>query len=572
MIKWTASLALFIPLTLSAHPQTSFPVQEATIKSVQQAILTKKISCTELIYAYLDHIKKYNLASSSKPPINAFSEINPSVIEEANYLDKAFNKTGKLTGPLHCIPVILKDNINTYDTTTASGSYALLGSQPTYDAFIVARLRKAGAIILGKGGMDEFAWGLFGISSRNGRVGNPYDTTQNPGGSSSGSAAAVSANFAVIGIGTDNSGSIRIPAAFNGLTGLRPSTGLISQHGIFPMGNLDGVAGPLARNVTDLAIALTVIAQPDNQDPKTISAPREKSYLSFLSKDGLKNKRIGIVRQVNNIDTFSNMPADINLLINKSIQDMQKLGAVIIDDIRLPHFNNDRKLNQTGEMQDINDYLASFPAARRNFNDICTSTRTNTFGNAKACIKFANSLTERDSLDYQKTILKFNQNEVYLHKIMQDKHIDMLFIPISTHGSATYDVFAINSWRAAVASNSGLPSLAINIGYTANKMPVGIELIGNQYHEGDLIAAAYAYETTHGPRMTPALPQPDVTLTSLSIPQLNHLFTLLGVHAYEQILIRRKNEPLPDLLTPEKFQLITRKTIDNYFNGSKDHE
>src|SRR5580658_3746684 len=248
------------------------------MKSIHTAIEQHQLTCEQLINHYLERIKQYNLSTAKHAPINAFNEINPTALDQARQLDNHYSQTQKLSGSLHCIPVVLKDNIDTYDATTTSGTLALLGNQPNQDAFLVSQLRKAGAIILAKGGMDELASGFSGISSRSGRIGNAYDPDKNPGGSSGGPAAAVSANFAMIGIGTDNSGSVRIPAAFNGIVGLRPSTGLISQRGIFPAGNLDGTAGPLARNVEDLARLLDVIAQEDPQDKKTISVPRVATY------------------------------------------------------------------------------------------------------------------------------------------------------------------------------------------------------------------------------------------------------------------------------------------------------
>lgn len=279
-------------------------LESATIKSIHNAIQHHQITCFNLVNTYIDRIKKYNLSAKTLAPINAWSEINPSAIVQAQQLDAAFKNSGQLSGSLHCIPIILKDNIDSFDTTTTSGSYALLGSQPIRDAFLVGKLRNAGAIILGKGGMDEFAWGMIGISSRSGRIGNAFNPNKNPGGSSGGPAAAVSASFALLGIGTDNSGSIRIPAAFHGLVGLRPSTGLISQQGIFPMGNLDGTAGPIARTTEELTILLDIIAKPDPQDPKTFDIPRVKTYKEFLNMNGLINKRIGIVHNVNGINTF----------------------------------------------------------------------------------------------------------------------------------------------------------------------------------------------------------------------------------------------------------------------------
>ncbi|MFO3149800.1 amidase, partial [Legionella pneumophila serogroup 1] len=457
--------------------------------------------------------------------------------------------------------VILKDNIDSFDTTTTSGSYALLGSQPVRDSFLVEKLRKAGAIILGKSGMDEFAWGMIGISSRSGRIGNAFNPNKNPGGSSGGSAAAVSASFALLGIGTDNSGSVRIPAAFHGLVGLRPSTGLISQQGIFPMGNLDGTAGPIARTTEDLAILLDIIAKPDLHDPKTLDIPRVKTYKEFLKMDGLTNKRIGIVHNVNNIDTFDKMPSYILKIVQKATQNMQKMGATLID-IDLPLFNNDRKNNQAGEVQDVNEYLASFPSTRKNFQDICESNRTRNFGTKKDCLHFIKNMASKSSKSYQQAQSIFAKNKIYVQKIMKRDKLDALLIPISTHGTATYDEMTVNTWRAPVSSNSGLPSISINIGYS-DDMPIGIELVGKQFHEGTLIEIAYAYEKHTSNKISPTMPEENPTLLNLSIPELNNLFTLLGKNAYEEVLMHSKdtNDKASEL-TPEKFQKITVDTID----------
>ncbi|MFO3104662.1 amidase [Legionella pneumophila serogroup 1] len=536
-------------------------LESATIRSIHHAIQNHQFTCFDLVTTYIDRIKKYNLSTKKFAPINAWSEINPSAIVQAQQLDASFKNTGLLSGPLHCIPVILKDNIDSFDTTTTSGSYALLGSQPVRDSFLVEKLRKAGAIILGKSGMDEFAWGMIGISSRSGRIGNAFNPNKNPGGSSGGSAAAVSASFALLGIGTDNSGSVRIPAAFHGLVGLRPSTGLISQQGIFPMGNLDGTAGPIAGTTEDLAILLDIIAKPDLHDPKTLDIPRVKTYKEFLKMDGLTNKRIGIVHNVNNIDTFDKMPSYILKIVQKATQNMQKMGATLID-IDLPLFNNDRKNNQAGEVQDVNEYLASFPSTRKNFQDICESNRTRNFGTKKDCLHFIKNMASKSSKSYQQAQSIFAKNKIYVQKIMKRDKLDALLIPISTHGTATYDEMTVNTWRAPVSSNSGLPSISINIGYS-DDMPIGIELVGKQFHEGTLIEIAYAYEKHTSNKISPTMPEENPTLLNLSIPELNNLFTLLGKNAYEEVLMHSKdtNDKASEL-TPEKFQKITVDTID----------
>ncbi len=555
-------LFLFISI-FHSNNALAFEIEEATIRSIHTAIKKQELNCEQLINAYLERIKKYNLAATSAPPINALTEINTSVMDEARRLDAYFAKTKKLIGPLHCIPVLIKDNIDTTDMTTTTGSFALLGNQAIQDAFLVTRMRDAGAIILAKSGMDEFAWGMFGISSRSGRIGNAYDTRKNPGGSSGGSAAGVSANFAVIGIGTDNSGSVRIPAAFNGLVGLRPSTGLISQRGIFPMGNLDGAAGPMARTTTDLAIALdTLTITPDLLDIKTVNVPRIKTYTAFLNPNGLQNKRIGIVRRVGKMNTFENMPKEIQQMINQSWDKMRALGATFIE-INLPEFNNARDDNQAGEIEEVNAYLAAFPATRKNFRDICESNRTRTFGkNIKKCLRWMASIPEKNSREYQTVLTTFKKNKQVVHKIMATKKLDALFIPISTGGSATYDGEMINTWRAPISSNAGLPSIAINIGYDKKQMPVGVEFIAKQFNEGVLIEIAYAYEVNSAARLVPVLPVASEIFNHFSIPAYNHFIAVLGQQAFEKILMPNKsNKNIADVLTPIRFQQIIRDCL-----------
>lgn len=571
IMKYTRIGSLFFILLFSG---ASFSIQNPsphleslTIASIHKGIQNKQFSCLQLVTAYLERIKKYDLSVNSHAPINAWTEINPSVLTQAEQLDLSFKETGLMSGTLHCIPIILKDNIDSFDTTTTSGSYALLGSQPVHDAFLVEKLRGAGAIILGKGGMDEFAWGMFGISSRSGRIGNVFDTSKNPGGSSGGPAAAVSASFALLAIGTDNSGSVRIPAAFHGLTGLRPSTGLISQHGIFPMGNLDGTAGPITRTVQDLAILLDVIAQSDSRDPKTMNIPRVKTYTAFLNKKGLVDKRIAVVRNVNGLDPFNKMPASINRIIKSAIANMQQMGATIVD-INLPAFDNDRQNNQAGEIQDIDAYLASFPSTRRSFRDICQSNRTRNFGSLKDCLHFMASMADKSGSSHQKALTIFAQNRAYIQKVMDQNHLDALLMPITSQGTATYDAMTVNTWRAPIPSNAGLPSISINVGYSdALHMPVGVELIGRQFEEGKLIEMAYAYESQTS-KISPPMPEENSALSRLSIPELNNLFTLLGKNAYEEILINsEKNTDKGSELTAEKFRKITADTIERMKPG-----
>ncbi len=532
-----------------------FNLEEATISAIQTALKTKQITCEQLTAAYLEQIKRYNLTARTAPPLNAIVALNPAAVDAARALDRNFERTGQLAGPLHCIPTVIKDNIDTQEMTTSAGSFALLGTQAIQDAFLLKQLRQAGAIILAKTGMDEFASGLFGISSRSGRIGNAYNPWKNPGGSSGGSAVAVSANFAVIGIGTDNSGSIRVPAAFNGLVGLRPSTGLVSQSGIFPAGNLDGVAGPMGRTVTDLAQMLDIIAQPDPNDPKTQAVPRQGSYSGYLKPQGLQGKRVGIVRQVGNRNPWQGMDRNIQRIFRQAEQVMHQGGAELVE-VKLPGFNSDRQSNMAGMREDIDAYLSAFPAARRNFKDICTSKRTHQYGDELACLRFVADLPPKGGAVEQEALRIFAENKRYVETIMDGQKLDALLLPISTTGSATEDGENINTWSAPIASNAGLPSLAIAAGYDAEGMPVGMEWVARQFGEGTLLEMGYAFEQRMPQRRSPKLQAEDKNIT-LSIAEFNHLVTLLGVAAYEEVLNR--SDPLQ--LTPTRFKQITEQII-----------
>lgn len=552
MNKFSKKSRVLIFITLfSCTSSFAFQLEETTITSIHESIMNHELTCEALISSYIHRIKLFNFSVTTSAPINALTEINRSALTYARALDAQFAQTGKLSGSLHCIPVILKDNMDAYDMTTTSGSFALLGNQPTSDAFLTSQLRNAGAIILAKGGMDEFAWGMTGVSSRSGRIGNAYDANKNPGGSSGGPAAAVSANFGVIGMGSDNSGSVRIPAVFNGLVGLRPSTGLISQSGLFPMGKVDGIAGPMTRNVTDLAKILDVVAQPDLQDNKTLHFSRPKTYTAYLNENGLQNKRIGIVTKVGKIDTFKNMPKEVMTIMQKAYADMQKLGANFIE-IDLNQFDTNRDLNQAGEIQDINDYLSSYPATRKNFKDICESDRTRNFGSLEKCLQFMKKIKPKSAVIRAYAI--FTKNKKYVESMMDKNHLDALFIPISTQGTASYDELSVNTWRAPVSSNTGMPSIAFVIGYLQN-LPVGIELVAKQYAEPTLIEIAYAYEKHHPLRQAPVMPSANNQMTEKSIAEINNYISELGQQAYEDVLIKNNK------LTVEKFQKIAKTVL-----------
>lgn len=542
MHKFFALLSILIGGSIAAQDPPPFQIVEATIDSIHAAIKKNELTSAELMGLYLDRIKACNLDLSRGAPINAFVSINPSLFEEAKRLDEYYKKNGKFIGPLHSIPIIVKDNIDSYDTPSTSGSLSMLGSQPIKDAFLVKKLRDAGAIIIGKGSMDEFGNGMVGISSRSGRIGNPYNPLLNPGGSSGGPAAAVNANFAVIGIGTDNSGSIRAPAAFNGLYGLRPSTGLISQTGVFPRGNLDAVAGPIARTVKDLAAVLAVIATEDS------------SY-GPASSEGLKNKKIGVIKQVVQVDPYKNASPEVLQIYKNLFSKLTSLGAVLIE-VELPDFKIERQNNLTGEIEEINAYLSRFPSPRENFEDICRSNRTQSFGGTKGCLDHKTETASKESQTYQNTLKFFAANREYLRQAMEKNELDAFLMPVSAHGTPSYDVWDMNTWTAPLASNAGVPAIVVIAGNTKESLPVGVELIGKMFGEKELIEMAFAYEKASGPRLLPQITE-SLALKHFTIPALNNLFTVIGYQAFNALL----KEGGPDAMTAAKFTVIVEEAL-----------
>jgi amidase len=291
-------LSLVLVSPIKAAPFRLTWTEEATIADIETALRAKELTCRELVQGYIDRIEAYDRKG---PALNAIITVDPNALATAEALDARFAQTGT-TGPLHCVPVIVKDNYNTVDMPTSAGSLSLKGSIPPNDAFIVRKLRDAGALMLAKANMAEFARSPFETvgSLLPGYTRNPYALDRVPAGSSGGTAAAVAANFGAVGLGTDTGNSIRGPSSHTSLVGIRPTMGLTSRDGIVPVFLNRDVGGPMARTVADAVAVLDVIAGYDPADPVTASSQgkRPDSYLTFLDKDGLKGMRIGVLRQL----------------------------------------------------------------------------------------------------------------------------------------------------------------------------------------------------------------------------------------------------------------------------------
>src|SRR5438128_5051938 len=324
-----------------------FPVEEITIAQLHAAYLEGKTTAREVTEAYLERIAAYDKRG---PYLNALTTVNPNAVADAANLDAALKSTGKLTGRLHGIPIIVKDNIDTNDMPTSSGVALFKDFIPGRDAFIVQRLHLAGAIILAKSSLSELAMGLADTinSVLPGFTRNPYNTAYASGGSSGGTGVAIAANFGTVGIGTDTGGSVRAPASITNLVGIRPTVGLVSRTGMGPLDSQRDTPGPMARTVEDAARVLDVIAGVDPADPRTAAAVGHipPTYTAFLDAAGLRGARIGVFRQT--LSLADGADPRVAALFEAAIADLRAAGADIVDEFVVPGFETFPRPPQTG--------------------------------------------------------------------------------------------------------------------------------------------------------------------------------------------------------------------------------
>ncbi|HEX7777785.1 MAG TPA: amidase family protein, partial [Vicinamibacterales bacterium] len=339
-----------------AATQATFDPFEKSIADLQSALEKRLVTSRQLVESYLARIEAYD---QQGPRINAFISLNSGALETADALDRE-RAARKVRGPLHGIPIVVKDNFDTIDMPTTGSSIALATYRPARDAFQVARLREAGAIILGKTNLHELASGIVTISSLGGQTRNPYDPARNPGGSSGGTGAAIAASFAAAGLGTDTCGSIRIPAAHNSLVGLRPSAGLSSRAGVIPLSHTQDVAGPLARSVRDVALVLDATAGVDPADAASEAGRGRvpRSYVDGLATATFKDVRLGLLMPL-----FGDMPDDeeVGRVVRASLGAARAAGAVLVD-IPMPNLTELLRATSVIDAEfkfDLADYLAA---------------------------------------------------------------------------------------------------------------------------------------------------------------------------------------------------------------------
>jgi Asp-tRNA(Asn)/Glu-tRNA(Gln) amidotransferase A subunit family amidase len=468
--------------------QTAFTIEEATILQLQSALANKKITSLELVDHYLQRIERFD---QQGPSINAISNINSAARDAAQALDAERVDTGA-RGPLHGIPIVLKDNYETVELPTTSGSILFANWNSGQDAFLVQRLRAAGAIILATTNMHEFAMGVDTVGSLFGQTRNPYGLDRIPGGSSGGSAAAVASNFAVIGMGSDTCGSLRIPAAFNSLVSLRGTQGLASRSGIVPLAPTQDIAGPIARTVSDVAIVFEVIAGYDPADMQTALSKGKVSsdYRQYLRTDGLRDARIGLLSE---LVSQSDEDDEVAEIIVKAAADMKKLGAIVFE-IDIPDLR-DYQGTYLSRMEfkfAMNDYLSSHPDAPvATVHDIVDSGKYHAAMELR--LRGAQSAVSLEDESYlQQLALRKRLNEAIV-RTMDDRNIDAIMYPTMRRKAALIGQSQGGN-NCFLSARSGLPAITVPAGFTADGIPVGVELLGRTWDESTLFRLAYSFE------------------------------------------------------------------------------
>jgi amidase len=497
-----------------ASPVASiFEVLEKSIEDLQKAMQDKQVTSRQLVELFLARIDAYDQRG---PSLNAIIALNPEARAAADALD-AERATKGARGPLHGIPVLVKDNYETIEMPTTAGSIALASFHPKRDAFLVRRLKDAGAVILGKTTMHELAAGILTVGSSFGQARNPYDLDRTPGGSSGGTGAAIAANFAVAGMGSDTCGSIRIPAANNNLVGLRGTQGLSSRTGIVPLSTTQDIGGPLAKNIVDLAIMLDATVGPDPADPPTVAAarlainddeelPLRRAYRPRLRNDALKGARIGIVRNL-----FGAAPDDqeVTTIVNRALDTLKKAGAEV-NDVEIPGLDDllrDSSMITPDFKFDLMEYLSkSDDPPVRSLAEILDrglyhSALEGTFRTRNAVPMRETDATRRARIK-QATLRQVTQ------ALLDEQRLDAIAYPTLRRRPARIGDAQAGT-TCQLSAHSGLPALSVPAGFTTDGVPIGMELLGAAFSEMQLLNLGYSIEQTlklrQAPFSTPAL-------------------------------------------------------------------
>jgi len=510
----------------AAQPQGSFAVEETTIADLQAAYLAGRTTARAVTQAHLDRISAYDKRG---PLINSLITVNPRAIEDADRLDAALRASGRLTGPLHGVPVVVKDNIDVAGLPMTAGFQGWKNYYPPADAPLVKKLRDAGAVILAKSSLSEFTRGIAdNINSvLPGFARNPYNTAYGTGGSSGGTGASVAASFAVAGVGTDTGGSVRSPSASNALVGLRPTVGLVSTARMTPNNSVRDTAGPMARSVADMVILLDAMVGFDAEDPVTLRAEghRLPTYGGRMRPDALKGARLGVLRQV-----FGPGEADPRIIAHfaATLAELKGAGAEIVDPFIVPGFEQmPRPLSASPSARfkdDLSRYFARRPAMPfGSVQAIADSKLVHPLHQAL----FDAAAAAKPVADDPVTIEDLKNEARYqaaFPAAMDAGRIDALIFPVSAqlqpiNGDRNTQIAAeprpapgaapttLNSSLTFVASALQWPAISVPSGYLGEDLPQGLQIVGRPWEEARIVGYAYAYEqATHHRRPPPSTP------------------------------------------------------------------
>jgi len=521
--KFAIACALGVSL-LAAAPAAAAPVNfdEATIAELNAAFANGSLTAEQLVQMCLDRIAAYDRQG---PKIHAVISLNPRALEIARELD-AERKAGKVRGPLHGIPVVLKDNVDTVDMPTTGGSVLLEGNMAPDDAFLVKKMRDGGAIILAKVNLGEFANGSQ--SSLGGQSLNPHDLTRTPGGSSGGTGVAIAAGYAPLGIGTDTGGSVRGPTSINGIVGLKPTHGLVSRDGIIPLALSLDTGGPMARSVYDVAVSLGVMTGVDPADDATKKSQGkfERDYTKYLNPNGLKGARIGVARD------FTGADPDVDWIFEAALKTMEKAGATLVD-VRYPKWF----LDSTGRAVftlypaefkvQIADYLKTTgPKYPKNLDQLIAAAedyrsmgvdgagpniyRWAYFKDVEAK---AEALTDPGYIALKNYYLPMST--ALVDGLLAKDKLDAIVYPTGVRRPGQIAAppgppLGSTPSATGIANLSGFPDLIVPAGFTTDDLPVTVSFFGTAFSEPKLLALGYSFEQAtkaiRRPVHTPALP------------------------------------------------------------------
>jgi len=508
------------PAAGTPWPVSSFDLEEVSIAELGEGLASGQWSCREITRAYLDRIQEVD---GQGPTLRSVIEVNPDALDIADVLDDEL-AAGEGRGPLHGIPILLKDNIATHDgMTTTAGSLALEGSIPPEDSGVARRLREAGAVLLGKANLSE--WANFrssrsssGWSGRGGQCKNPFVLDRNPCGSSSGSGAAASASLCGAAIGTETNGSIVCPANANGVVGIKPTVGLVSRSRIIPISHTQDTAGPIARTVTDAALVLGALTGGDPDDPATAAGAEraETDYTLYLDPDGLRGARIGVATQ------YAEGHEAVEALFQAALDVMRGAGATVVD---IPEVQAWRQMGRpSGTLMryefkaDLNAYLAGLgpTAPVKTLEEIIVFNEVNAdrelpYFQQEIMLQAQElgHLTEAEYLEAVADAMRLSRDEG-IDAVMTEHRLDAIVAPT---GSPAWTTDLINGDRYLMGSSSpaaisGYPNISVPMGFF-HELPVNISIWGRAWTEPDLLRIAYAYEqlTNHrrAPKFIPAL-------------------------------------------------------------------